>query len=84
MKQEVGLSPNNGTYRGLFKSLVQNGDYERCLQLLQEEMPKDGLVPDRLNYIDCMEVFSKKNPGASLRILDQMKKVDSCCLLTSP
>ena len=72
--KDLGLKPNNGTYRGIFKSLVKDGDYEKCIQVIQEEMVKDGVTADQLNFIDAMEVFSKKNPGASLRIMEEMKK----------
>ncbi len=35
---------------------------------------EDGLEPDLLLYTDAMEVFAKsQNPGATLRVLDQMK-----------
>jgi hypothetical protein len=34
----------------------------------------DGLEPDLLLFTEIMEVFAKsQNPGATLRVLDQMK-----------
>ncbi len=67
------LVPNNGSYRGLIKSLAKTGDYEKCLGVL-EEMGKEGLEPDLLLYTDAMEVFARsQNPGATMRILNQMK-----------
>jgi leucine-rich PPR motif-containing protein len=73
-KEEGGrLVPNNGSYRGLIKSLAKTGDYEKCLVIL-EEMGKEGLEPDLLLFTDAMEVFARsQNPGATLRVLNQMK-----------
>ena len=30
-----GMPPNNGSYRGVIKSLAKTGDYEKCLALLE-------------------------------------------------
>jgi len=70
---EGRLVPNNGSYRGLIKSLAKTGDYEKCLGIL-EGMGKEGLEPDLLLFTDAMEVFARsQNPGATLRVLNQMK-----------
>lgn len=102
-----GVKPDNGSYRGVVKSLAKSGDYEKCLKLLevtlgctgvsqssphrrkttsdrsyeppspfnfQRMAQEDGLEPDLLLFTDAMEVFAKsQNPGATLRVLDQMK-----------
>ena len=30
-----GVAPDNGSYRGVIKSLAKTGDYEKCLALLE-------------------------------------------------
>lgn len=67
------VAPNNGSYRGVVKGLAKSGDHEKCLILL-EEMAQAKLEPDLLIFTDAMEVFARsQNPGATLRVLHQMK-----------
>lgn len=40
-----------------------------------QEIKSQGLEPDLLLFTDAMDVFAKsQNPGATLRVLDEMKK----------